>query len=286
MALFDRSRQHARCDASRTDSTQPSDSKHNSSAHAPLWKRSVRWGVPAMLMLVAGVALVTSETTRFAIAGTSTKMMTTSLDCPTLARMLLAQIGINPQVLAAVGATPEQTRDIVLAARGLCEARGGDFDAAEATVAEIQLDVSRMADRVQRGFAVEGEARRLESKRQELANALDARTEIQQQVRGVINSVLHAEQVMMLDNIIDADDVVVPVYWKVEPREERDWIDLRDRLAEARTQARAGTRDVQNPRGVEPPVDVSMSDAVMQAKSRVETQGRAVADAWRAALAN
>jgi hypothetical protein len=126
----------------------------------------------------------------------------------------------------------------------------------------------------------------LESNRQELANALDARTEIQQQVRGVINSVLHAEQVMMLDNIIDADDVVVPVYWKVEPREERDWIDLRDRLAEARTQARAGTRDVQNPRGVEPPVDVSMSDAVMQAKSRVETQGRAVADAWRAALAN
>ena len=275
----------AKQDATASSSPNGLASK-DGSLRKPLWKRSMRIVVPSLLVLIAGGALVTSETTRFAHAGTEAKLMTTSLDCPTLARMLLAQIGINPQVLAAVGATPEQTRDIVIAARGVCELRGGDFDSAEATVAELQLEVSQMADRVQRGFAIEGEAGRLESKRQQLADALSARAEIQEQVRGLMTSVLSPEQNEQLDNIIAARDVVVPVYWKVEQREDRAWIDLRDQIAEARTQARASGRGQPTPRDIEPAIDVTMSAEVANAKSRVETQGRAVADAWRAALTN
>lgn len=255
--------------------------------------RIARVGVPALLLGIAGFALVKAETSRFAFAaGTTTKMMTTSLECSSLSRMLLAQLGINQQVLAAIGASPQQTREVVLAARALCEARGGDFDAAEATVSEIQASVSELADRVQRGFASEADVTRLASRRQELAIALDAREEIQNEVRSAINGILTAEQRVQLDNIVAARDVVVPTYWKVEARDDRSWIALRDQLAQTRTDAReAEVQQGEGPvgpgqTGLTPVVvpDVAMSPAVSEAKSRLEGQGRAVSEAWSAAL--
>ncbi len=208
--------------------------------------------------------------------------------------LLLAQLGINPQVLAVIGATPEQTREIVLAARGLCEARGDDFDAAEATVAEIQTDVSKLTDLVQRGFASDQELARLATQRQALADALDARAAIQQQVREVIDGILTPDQVTSLNNIVAARDVVVPTHWKVEPRDDRGWIELRDQLAQARTEAREANGSANpsprgepaaNPQARDLPLrDPPMSDAVLLAKSRSETNRQSVAHAWRAAI--
>jgi hypothetical protein len=199
----------------------------------------------------------------------------TSLECASLTKVLMAQIGVSPQALAAIGADDDQVRRIVLAARDLCDAQANDFDSAQANVEEAQQRVSNLSQRKQRGLASEEDRNLLATAQRDLGNALAARQVIIDEVQLVINGVLNESQRALLTNIIAARSIEVPVHYKVASRTDAQWMSLRDQLSEQRR-----TRPGQLPQVVP-----AISNDESNAELLVQQRGGEVASTWQAALA-
>lgn len=163
----------------------------------------------------------------------------TSLACGPLSKLMLAQIGLSPDALAAIGASDDQVRTILTAARSLCDTRAADFDGAQASVEEAQKRHAYFADRVRRGLANDQDRTALRSAQAALSDALSNRDVVLSQVQAAIDAALTQAQRQHLANIVAARDVEVPVHYKLTRRTDAEWVQLRDRLSEERRQEAA-----------------------------------------------
>lgn len=162
----------------------------------------------------------------------------TSLECGPLTKLMLAQVGLSPDALAAIGATDDQVTNIITSARSLCDTRAADFDGAQASVEEAQKRYNDLSERVRRGLGSKEDRASLDAARTTLADALSSRDVVLSQVRAVIDGILTDSQRKHLTNIIAARDVEVPVYYKLTRRTDAEWVKLRDRLSEEQRQGR------------------------------------------------
>lgn len=151
---------------------------------------------------------------------------------------MLAQVGLSPDALAAIGATDDQVTNIITSARSLCDTRAADFDGAQASVEEAQKRYNDLSERVRRGLGSKEDRASLDAARTTLADALSSRDVVLSQVRAVIDGILTDSQRKHLTNIIAARDVEVPVYYKLTRRTDAEWVKLRDRLSEEQRQGR------------------------------------------------
>ena len=168
----------------------------------------------------------------------------TALACGPLTKLMLAQLGVSPDALAAIGASDEQINTIITAARSLCDTQAADFDGAQASVEDAQQRYNLFAERVRRGLGTDQDRVALEAARAALSDALSSRELVLSQLQTAIDAALNDTQRQHLANIVAARDVEVPVYYKLTRRSDEEWVQLRDRLSEERRQGlEAGSSD-------------------------------------------
>ncbi len=162
--------------------------------------------------------------------------------CTSLTTLLLRDLGLNPQVLAAIGATEAQTETIVTAALGMCAGQG-QFAVVQNDIETAKSQVQELESKVNCGGATDLRIY-LEAARADLDASEAARDTILAQLQVVIESTLSEDARDLLANILAAKTVSVPVHYKAVLRPDADWVTLRNDLAEER---RAAIRGVSAP---------------------------------------
>jgi len=200
-----------------------------------------------------------------------------ALSCVPLTQLLLAELGVSAQSLAAVGASDLEVDVIVSAARNMCTTSTGTFAVAQQSVEAVRATIQSLENKVQSGEATEIQIAELNDARAELQAAIDARSQVLDQVRVLVAATLTTAQSQMLTNIASARSVNVPIEYKVVGRAQSEWDALRDILSE---RARAERN------GATPPALPQQPSGVLDAKSNLTTRLENVRMAWRAALAS
>lgn len=197
------------------------------------------------------------------------------MSCSSLTSMLLSEVSITPTTLAAMGATQQEVSTIVGAARALCEGEGGAFGQAHVACEQATEHLNELESRASRGgLGSEGLAQ-LEAARDAAAGCRSERAQILSQVESVVSSTLDQEQRAIWANIKAAKHVEVPIAQKVVSRTEAQWITVRDRLAEDRTQANIPGSTHQ---AAETDFEVQVSEAA------IEQHLGSVREAWNQAI--
>jgi hypothetical protein len=196
--------------------------------------------------------------------------------CASLTGSVLSELCVNPQSLAAIGASESQTTTIVTVARGMCEGTGS-FGAVQAQIEAASSSIQRLEQAVSSGSASEQDRGALEDARIDLASAHAARAALLGQLLAQVDSVLSAPQRAVLSNISAARRVSVPMAYKAVLRTDAEWVTLRNELAEERRAARMG---------ITPPVRQIPGDEsdVQAAAAFLDANLASITEAWQSAL--
>ena len=234
-------------------------------------------GLSLILLASAGATRVTIYSVPESVDPSA--LPSTNLPCSVLTRLLLAEQGITAQVLATAGVDGMQTEVIVATARGLCDVRGMDFDAAFAQYEDASGQVRELEDLVITGRASEADRMALEAARLDLVAAQQAKAVLFAQVRTVIEAVLSEDQQATLDRILASRHIAVPVEYKVLTLTEPEWVEVRDALPPAGGSPTTGPSDT-------PLDDPGVQSDVLAAREALETNLPDVAVVMESALSD
>lgn len=196
-------------------------------------------------------------------------------NCKLLTQLLLTELGVTPEALAAVNASDVEVSIIVAAARGMCETSGGSFASAQQSIEQLRADIQALEKKVQSGEAHDEDVEHLAQARLDMEGAVADRQGIVEQVRVLVEGALGTQQIEQLHNIAAARKVSVPVQYKVVSRTEDDWTSLRDYLGE---KARADREGIAGPPNRQEPAEVDLAGEFVSERL---TDVRLT---WRAAL--
>lgn len=212
------------------------------------------------------------------------------LPCEALTKMLLAELGVAPQSLAAIDASDQQVRAIVVAARAMCATQTATFASAQRDVEQARGGLQSLESLQAEGRATADTRQRLAAARFELSRAAQARAQVVDQVRGIVTNVLTEPQRAQLANIRAAQSTQpsVPIEYTTTTRTESELVAIRDTLAEQRTQAPTGepARSATSvpPAPLGPPAFQDPQTQIIAA--RIEQRLPSIRTAWAAAMAN
>ncbi|CAG1010350.1 hypothetical protein PHYC_03835 [Phycisphaerales bacterium] len=165
-----------------------------------------------------------------------------SAGCAALAKVMLYQIGVTPGSLAAIGASDDQVRSIAGAARALCEIGSPSMADLHRACADGAAHVQALSDKARSGQATVADRQALAAARASLAADREECESRLDSLWTTIEGVLDDDQVRTLGNIVRAPACAeAPVAFKVIPRSEEAWMELRDRLGECRARGEDGS---------------------------------------------
>lgn len=235
--------------------TTSSRGQSHKTSHAALGSRTAATGsqrfrhgraIVTACMLVAAVGATFFIASRQAGGQANPQQEAPALSCSTLARILLRDLEITPTTLAALDASDQQVRDIVLASRGLCESSGGtptSYALAQRAFEHARERVQSLDNLRSAGRSTRTTGSELAQAQSELQVAQVGVEDVKAQMLTAINAVLNEQQRASLATIRGnlAMQPSIPVEYAVTTRSEAELVALRDSLAEQRRLELAGT---------------------------------------------
>lgn len=159
--------------------------------------------------------------------------------CPQLSGGMLFDLGVNPESLAAVGATDAEVRAIVVAAQAFCEANATELSHAAQRREELAGIVQALEDRVRDGTATRQEREALVQARGEIIDEADAQDFRLDTLRMALASTLGSDQREWIAHIRAARAVEAPAPLKVIARSDAEWVALRSPESRAEAESEA-----------------------------------------------
>jgi hypothetical protein len=201
-------------------------------------------------------------------------LLTTNLSCANLTNLLLAELHLSPEVLAAVQCSDEQVRSIVGAAKGLCESQAGAFDAAQAQYEDALGKVHRLEHLALTGRITNDQRKELRQSRADLDDARNNREILFHQVRDAIRASLSQDQASKLASITAARHLEVPIEHKLAGKTDAQLLALREQLAQQKYNRQSSPDSAPTP-APETPNPLPDSDGLA-----IQVRTAAVASLW------
>ncbi len=196
-------------------------------------------------------------------------------------RLALSICGLSPEALAAAGISAEQIPALVARTSDYLAHDGQGLNERAAAVRTLRTAVGKLESKVRSGLASKEEIAGLDSKRAELASAEQA---VQSLVTGFTRAGttgVNGEAVQMLQNFAANRPHELPIEYLAVQRENKNWNELRDALANVRVAAKTGVEP--DPRCQKLVEAANAEPSVASAKQGLANL-KAVEAAWNAAV--
>lgn len=149
------------------------------------------------------------------------------------ASMLLNEVGVTPETLAAIGVSANQVEAMCLAARVFCESRNPSYEVLLTDVEQLRNSIQDLSTKIGSGSATREDLISLRQSAEVLESLRYQIDVFAAEFHTTLSSVLNPSQIQALDNIALARSVDLPVVQKVVARTDSEWIEVRERLARA-----------------------------------------------------
>lgn len=194
----------------------------------------------------------------------------------------LSRIGFSPSALGAAGVEPGQIAGIVLRTQSALAEHLEALRSADAARDQQMNLVFTYEQATRSEQATPQDQERLVQARADLKTKADQSDAIVNAIRSAIEANLTESQVQALASIRKNKDREVPVEYQITDRTDKEWVELRESLANIRIAAQYGEDTPQKDLDVLAQADAN--PAVVVAKRTLETRKTEIEQAWESAL--